>query len=1312
MNNNLLPTIIVLLLTLVTSMAFAEEEGQNELEKAKDDILAQIGACNYNGDCEQKCTNCAATGGCNDCGYYSNYLTLAEPRPTYAKFFCDSVIKKIQETTTDTTEQQAAIQQLNSSYCSDTSLSGKELYLKVKNSFYNSTANNSSQSVEKAPCASDSDCIVPSASVATKGERKQFACKDITLRKLDPITPLKPDGLLCTKDEECQSQYCKKGGPQTLCAPKKVCVALKANGDRCNLMVNEESHCAAGQVCRAMIDYALDSNSLIWFVAFGGRARIDPNERDRLKVITDPNVKSCKAINIQCSTKEECCTGDCQVCPKDVDKPNSPLFKDTSCREGINICMGINYLSEDNPHLYCTENGLKCLEDDQCCSKNCANAPTFLGQSQKRICTTKFICSDCIPAGEKIKEGQKCCETLYNVNGRCVPDFAPAVPIKRQNQAVAPPATTSLFSTIADLFFPQAMAQALVPTATSTPSNQGKNLTANLRDEYCPTLKIYDLYEKEVESIEKANPPDEKFKDCIIRNSPYLTTQYEVFLSAIAFLTEGLDDAKKEDLLLTDVNTSHQMRWILAQTGKKYRAIQSDLTQEGSNYQNILKSRCYHFVKNQKIEGVNQLDFLKAQNCHMKALQGLRIKALDRYTKEIVPEFCKMYAGEACPLQQYASTSSGILDYDSSYTWASVTWKKTTYKGCNIILCIFLLVIGFVAFFIFPILSLALLATFTGLHVFYSSQDGTNISSSKYIIEDPLYKRKIFGHLIDELSSHDRITDKCVGKPKFILFLVVGVNVECTMTKYYIAKNHTCQRYIPPALCIKDVYYYRNAHAFLSDPTLPKAIIDDPSVVKKVDFTYADLMDSFARASYYGESQNEVNIDNGKNPYLEKLYLIAADDNAQKTHDIDDEKFAEKMAELSYQYAVKHRMFESPKSRTIQVLLTNSDGSTHFTNETVEWFNNQQFGKYVKKMHINFPYTAGENIKYHQPGIIPYAQFAYDLISSIQGPENDHVVEQLEERIETLDQYQQQVENYMYNPDTGVYEYSGPISDNRIETIPPIDFSSLGSWLNDPLGEGANINFTPPNVSTSINDQGNPAPTAAALNSGGNNNHVTNNTAQQALGKQRHHQISTKAKGKDPKSNWSNEAKKIVNANNKFREELFDNWNRQVGKSSRGKQLLAQRNGLYNALSGSSFFSGDGVSIDTSFFDEGAAAKDKDNKDKNKNKGSNAASPSRASAGTDADSTHGGSGGEGWSPSTSLDGPGNNNSYGQQVGNDHTHGKNLNASHNSMQDPKAKGAIGNDTDETLFQRVSGAYLKYGYPKLLQLKSPTSPEKKK
>lgn len=154
-----------------------------------------------------------------------------------------------------------------------------------------------------------------------------------------------------------------------------------------------------------------------------------------LKCAVDPKQdtegKKCSVGLKECKLDSDCCSGACEELKgKKLCAPIRRCFESVkvggSCNESP-VCEKGTCLPFDantNGIGECSPEKSKCNKDVDCCSNACSRG----------MCVENLICKDCSRAGEKAKDGKKCCEGLYKGEGGvCVPDAPPIVPPQVNN---------------------------------------------------------------------------------------------------------------------------------------------------------------------------------------------------------------------------------------------------------------------------------------------------------------------------------------------------------------------------------------------------------------------------------------------------------------------------------------------------------------------------------------------------------------------------------------------------------------------------------------------------------------------------------------------------------------------------------------------------------------------------------------------------------------------------------------------------------------------------------------------------------------
>ncbi|MBF0361560.1 MAG: hypothetical protein HQK49_11140 [Oligoflexia bacterium] len=96
-----------------------------------------------------------------------------------------------------------------------------------------------------------------------------------------------------------------------------------------------------------------------------------------------------------------------------------------------NMLSNFNNIPAD---LLCKLNGVECSDGKECCDNVCE-----IGKSNKKVCKSKYVCSDCVEAGVKYRGKQECCPNLYKDedNKKCIPDDPELI------KTLTPPVTKS-----------------------------------------------------------------------------------------------------------------------------------------------------------------------------------------------------------------------------------------------------------------------------------------------------------------------------------------------------------------------------------------------------------------------------------------------------------------------------------------------------------------------------------------------------------------------------------------------------------------------------------------------------------------------------------------------------------------------------------------------------------------------------------------------------------------------------------------------------------------------------------------------------
>lgn len=149
-----------------------------------------------------------------------------------------------------------------------------------------------------------------------------------------------------------------------------------------------------------------------------------------LKCAPDPRQEDgpeCKKENRECKVGADCCSGSCTFDSKtkkslceEVYRCFKPVALGHSCMKnpvcGEGVCLPFN--SKTSGIGECEDRGRSCKKNSECCSGSC----------ERNKCVENFICKDCVRAGKKPERGQKCCEGLLpNDKNICVPDVPPFV---------------------------------------------------------------------------------------------------------------------------------------------------------------------------------------------------------------------------------------------------------------------------------------------------------------------------------------------------------------------------------------------------------------------------------------------------------------------------------------------------------------------------------------------------------------------------------------------------------------------------------------------------------------------------------------------------------------------------------------------------------------------------------------------------------------------------------------------------------------------------------------------------------------------
>jgi hypothetical protein len=239
--------------------------------------------------------------------------------------------------------------------------------------------------------------------------------------------------------DECvalENQYRAASGD-----PKK---ALKApRNEACGKAVNFQGLAANGPAC-------VNPGAVV------AGAQCCPNTKIGVSLSLEAGLTGCRKTNLECSGHGDCCSKICSKSDGDAKGVCAPVM---ACFAGIplngecslentNCSSGVCRLQEQGlGGVTCKPEAAACAAATDCCSGKCTSGK----------CAEKFLCTDCVPEGQKPGAGRSCCNGfIQDVDGACSREMPPFI---------LP--TTTLWQKVWRTFVPIAHAQEVGPQGTS-----------------------------------------------------------------------------------------------------------------------------------------------------------------------------------------------------------------------------------------------------------------------------------------------------------------------------------------------------------------------------------------------------------------------------------------------------------------------------------------------------------------------------------------------------------------------------------------------------------------------------------------------------------------------------------------------------------------------------------------------------------------------------------------------------------------------------------------------------------------------------
>ncbi|MBF0297674.1 MAG: hypothetical protein HQK51_03080 [Oligoflexia bacterium] len=1202
----------------------------------------------------------------------AQYYNTIQPRPspdTYTKYLCDRWRTNISDqgqpmepfnaevkNITNLKRKNFLLWVLNENICTaaNINISEKDNIKNAINTYYNAVLKYLSDDRDEMQSCSDSFLCK-----ATNSEGRKLKCADITL--LNSAPSKKPLAASCNDDNDCISNYCFSDIiNQKECRSKIVCSKVIYNDEVCNPSIPELALCDNGLACREIRDYSLDYNGILWFISFGGPAKLDNEKRlivDKEKYNKDK--KGCiygvatidSDSNVKNSDKkcepEKCCTKECVF-------PPTTRYPLGECKNSDNSVVSPN----------CKGEGEECTDDSgsECCTKICQNV--YENGKMIKICGVPHICSDCIPVGEKANGNQMCCLGLIkNTNNVCTPDMAPpsASNDKKNKNNIF---IVWILKSVLNIFVENAMA------AKTTTNNVEVGKSENLFTAY---------------SEEKFN--NECVSLCDFKASPLPISQFEIFLNAMTFMIQGNKDAipATSAALATDRHTLLNEKIRIMAT--KYFNIRKKLIEDGVITQRVFKNDCLKklcnirddsktkdSMKNANSKNDNQSEYIEVVGDFIELQAFMRQNAIVQYAN-LLEDFKVLY--NELKNFEYKTIWS---NFDEPHGGWSQSWTCASYRD--------------------PACIGSLMNVIFGPDSGYGSfgQYYNDLISRAASAKSSLETRKMFKDIDEKMNLKTKFKYYPSSDCRFP-YLWCDININCLRNylNFNIRNPSICnQRRIPDSSCIRDLFCYRfekevgprgkrvcDPDFYFINPLIPPDILDGTTLVDRASLPYYDIAEKFSMANAFLTAQEIPEYPNDK---MRKDLSFFNDKSKNFINYLVKDKFEEKFKSEAMAYAKKNVFGKFEENSKYKCVNGSNLDDVYEERNRKDYCNKKDeheknifmFAEYVYKMHFLFPYIRTDKVAFPPSGLLTYYQFAYDMISSIEVTAaglKDYVQDRLFIRAR---QYKWHADNFKIRFEGGLASESG--------------------MAPTPEYEENKINIE---VGTQKGNVGMPSYAGPVITEGGE--------GLNADGLSNKYGKSLDASSQENYNAALNKAKAIYKKAREDRKMEFDKWKKSVGDAERVEQLIQNRNRMYDALSGKSFFEGsktvmfDGPLNEATLEKEEGKSKDDNSKSKgNKSLSKNKQQDSSVkNSSTVVDVMNADLGNK------NMGGPGS--SYQNTTKTENASLKsalNENDAQNVLNEVKKnKNKFNTNDDDSLFTRISKAYARSGFKYLL------SPKKK-